>query len=292
MKKINNIMIRDELDVLVIVGPTASGKTSLSIELAKELDGEIISGDAYQVYKNMNIGTAKVTVEEMSGIKHHLIDIIDYKDKYDVSIFQKMAREKIDEIKSRNKLPIIVGGTGLYIKAVLYEYEFIHDEKLSSLQNSLFNESLTYLQEYCNAHGITLNNSEMNNHKHLVNIVAKDKLGISHNNKADVQFYKNHQIICLATKREELYDRINMRVEEMFENGLVEEVLQFEADHLSQLAIGYKEIHQHQEDLIVAKELIKQNSRNFAKRQVSWFKNKMDVDMYNKVEDQWELHQN
>jgi len=292
MKIINNITINEELDVLVIVGPTASGKTALSIELAKALNGEIISGDAYQVYKHMDIGTAKISVDEMDGIVHHLIDIIDYKDKYDVALFQKMAREKITDIKSRNKLPIIVGGTGLYIKAVLYEYEFLHDERLTSLQKSLFKESLDYLQEYCNNHDIKLNNSEINNHKHLVNIVAKDMLGIGHNNKEDVQFYQKHQIICLAPNREELYDRINMRVEEMFENGLVEEVSQFEPNYLSQLAIGYKEIHQHQDDLITAKELVKQNSRNFAKRQVSWFKNKMDVDMYNKREDQWQLHKN
>ena len=124
MMKIDGIEIKDNLDILVILGPTASGKTALSIKLAKELNGEISNGDAFQVYRDMNIGTAKIKEEEKEGVPHHLIDIVDYKDEFNVKIFQKMLREKVETIKNKGKLPIICGGTGLYIQAGLYNYEF------------------------------------------------------------------------------------------------------------------------------------------------------------------------
>ena len=289
---INGIEIKDNLDVLVIVGPTASGKTALSIELAKKLNGEIISGDAFQVYKNMDIGTAKVSIDEMDGIDHHLIDIVDYDYEYDVSIFQKMAREKISEIKKRKKLPIIAGGTGLYIKACLFEYEFEHDPKLKETQEFLNTKDLSFLQDYCKDNNIKLNNSEINNHKHLVNIVAKNMLNISNNKKGNIPHYKNFQIICINVDREVLYDRINKRVDEMFQAGLVDEVKLFKPGFMSQLAIGYKEIHNSMDDLDYARHMIKQNSRNFAKRQVSWFSNQMEIEHYKRNGDIWQLHKN
>lgn len=277
---LKNININKELDCLVIVGPTAVGKSKFAIELAQKYDGEIISGDAYQVYKKMDIGTAKVSTEEMQGIKHYLIDICDYKDEFNVKIFQAKAREIIQDIKSRGKLPIIVGGTGLYIQAVLFEYEFDENIEFKNMKQELEVKNLLELQQIVKRFNIELNNSDWNNHRRLVNVAAKLLLNIELNNNGTKRYYENFEVIGLTMSREIIYDRINKRVDEMIEKGLIEEVVQFEPNYISQLAIGYKEIHQYLNNEIGYEEtieLIKKNSRNFAKRQYTWFKNKMDI---------------
>ncbi len=286
------IKLEDNIDVLVIVGPTSVGKSALAIEMAQKYNGEIISGDAYQVYRKMDVGTAKVSAEEQELAVHHLIDIIDYKDEYNVQKFQEQARALIKDIKSRGKLPIIAGGTGLYVQAVLYKYEFKEIEGFEELKLTNEQQTIEELQAYIKENDITMNNSDINNFKRLVMTVTKHMLGLDLANKAKEKYYENFQIIGLTTNRDELYRRINYRVDIMVSNGLLEEVKQFERNHFSQLAIGYKEIHQYYAGELSkdeAIELVKKNSRNFAKRQYTWYRNKMPEIMWYELEgDTWQ----
>lgn len=288
--------INKDVDVLVIVGPTSVGKSELAIELAQKYNGEIISGDAYQVYKKMDIGTAKVSAEEQALAKHHLINIVDYQEEYNVKLFQKAARKLISEIKARGKLPIIAGGTGLYIQAVLHEYEFNEVDGFEQVKTEVETHTKGELIEYVNQNNIVLNESDIQNYKRLVMTVTKHKLGLPIANKAREKYYQNYQIIGLTTDRQVLYERINMRVDKMIAMGLIDEVKQFDAGYLSQLAIGYKEIHQYLAGEISkeeAIELVKKNSRNFAKRQYTWYRNKMpEIEWYEKRGDKWELIKN
>ncbi len=290
------IEVRKNLDVLVIVGPTSVGKSALAIELAQKYDGEIISGDAYQVYRQMDIGTAKVSEDEQKAAVHHLIDIIDYQDEYNVQQFQKAARELITDIKSRGKLPIIAGGTGLYIQSVLYKYEFNEIAGFDELKSKNEKQTIEELKAYVEKHQITMNNSDINNHKRLVMSVTKHMLGLPLANAAKEKYYQNVQLIGLTTDRETLYARINKRVDLMVESGLVAEVKQFEPNYFSQLAIGYKEIHQYLVNELSyeeALELVKKNSRNFAKRQYTWYRNKMpEITWYEKQGEKWQLVKN
>ena len=175
---------------------------------------------------------------------HHLIDIVDYKDEFNVKIFQKMLREKVETIKKSGKLPIICGGTGLYIQAGLYNYEFKEDEKFNETKLKMEQKSLRKLQYYCLDNDIKLNESEFQNHKRLVSVVTKHMLGHSLAKDGQEKYYDNFQIICIEMDREKLYERINLRVDLMIKEGLIKEVKHFERDHFSQLAIGYKEIHE------------------------------------------------
>ncbi len=286
------IKLEDNLDVLVIVGPTSVGKSALAIEMAQKYNGEIISGDAYQVYCKMDIGTAKVTAEEQNAAVHHLIDIVNYKNEYNVQMFQSEARRLISDIKSRGKLPIIAGGTGLYVQAVLYNYEFKEINGFDETKEENETKTIEQLQAYVKENNIVLNNSDINNYKRLVMTVTKHMLGLDIANKAKEKYYDNFQIIGLTTNREELYQRINKRVDIMVENGLFEEVKQFEPNHFSQLAIGYKEIHKYFANELTreeAIELVKKNSRNFAKRQYTWYRNKMpEITWYELEGDTWQ----
>ncbi|MDE5978327.1 MAG: tRNA (adenosine(37)-N6)-dimethylallyltransferase MiaA [Turicibacter sp.] len=279
------------MDVLCIVGPTAVGKTKLSIELAKQLNGEIISGDSMQIYRGMDIGTAKVTPEERQGIAHHLIDEKNPDEPYSVAAFQQTVREKIEEIKSRGKLPIIVGGTGLYIKSVLYDYEFakdseskeVDDKKYGHLTNEELHAKLIVVDE-AGAKAI-----HPNNRKRVIRALEiYETSGIK---KSEMIEQQNHQLIydvCLiglTDDRKDLYDRINKRVDVMYDEGLVEEVKALydqgiPAESQAIRAIGYKELYDYFKGLISleeSKELIKRNSRRYAKRQYTWFNNQMDV---------------
>ncbi len=288
--------INKNIDVLVIVGPTSVGKSELAINLAQKYNGEIISGDAYQVYKKMDIGTAKVSSKEQAQAVHHLIDIVDYTQEYNVKLFQQAARKLISEIKSKGKLPIIAGGTGLYIQAVLYEYEFNEISGFEELRNEIEKWSKQELVEYVVQNKIALNESDIHNYKRLTMTVTKHKLGLPLANNARKKHYQNYQIIGLTTDRQVLYERINMRVDTMINAGLIDEVKQFDANYLSQLAIGYKEIHQYLAANLTkeqAIELVKKNSRNFAKRQYTWYRNKMpEIEWYEKRGDIWELIKN
>ena len=279
------------MDVLCIVGPTAVGKTKMSIELAKQLNGEIISGDSMQIYRGMDIGTAKATMDERQGIPHHLIDEKNPDEPYSVAAFQQTVRAKMEEIKSRGKLPIIVGGTGLYIKSVLYDYEFageseskeIDEAKYGHLSNEELHAKLATVDE-AGAKDI-----HPNNRKRVIRALEiYETSGVKKSEMIEKQEHKMIYDACLiglTDDRTVLYDRINKRVDTMYETGLVEEVKALfdegiPAESQSIRAIGYKELYDYFKGLISleeSKELIKRNSRRYAKRQYTWFNNQMDV---------------
>ena len=279
------------MDVLCIVGPTAVGKTKMSIELAKQLNGEIISGDSMQIYRGMDIGTAKATMDERQGIPHHLIDEKNPDEPYSVAAFQQTVRAKIEEIKSRGKLPIIVGGTGLYIKSVLYDYEFageseskeIDEAKYGHLSNEELHAKLATVDE-AGAKDI-----HPNNRKRVIRALEiYETSGVKKSEMIEKQEHKMIYDACLiglTDDRTVLYDRINKRVDVMYETGLVEEVKALfdqgiPAESQSIRAIGYKELYDYFKGFISleeSKELIKRNSRRYAKRQYTWFNNQMDV---------------
>ena len=268
--------------IIVIVGPTCTGKTKLSIELAKKYNGEIINADSTQIYKDNDIATAKVSLEEMEGIKHHLLSIKDLKEDYTVFDYQKDARNCINKIIDKGKIPILVGGTGLYIKSVLYDYKF-------NLEN---NKKETYDQ---------YNNEEL--YKKLLSIDPKTE--IHPNNRKRIEraldyYFANNKpisskektnkilydaiIIGLTTDRNILYEKINERVDKMLESGLLDEAHRIYESGIRTKAvltpIGYKELFPYfegKENLDNAILLMKQNSRHYDKRQYTWFLHQMDV---------------
>ena len=265
-------------EILVIMGPTASGKTELSIEIAKEINGEIINTDAFQVYRKMDIGTGKIKENEKKGITHHLLDIMDYDEEFNVKIFQKLARDKIKEIISRGKKPILTGGSSLYINAIIKNYKFDENQGFELLKKENEKKSLKELQDIIKSKGITLNNSEFNNHKRLVNGVSKLMLNQELENNKD-EIVITSDILIIDVNRDELYEKINNRVEKMFDEGLIDEVKQFDKREISQQAIGYKEIHSYLDGEIEIDEaisLVQQKSRNYAKKQITWINNQME----------------
>ncbi|WP_270524747.1 tRNA (adenosine(37)-N6)-dimethylallyltransferase MiaA [Staphylococcus epidermidis] len=287
--------------LIVIVGPTASGKTELSIEVAKKFNGEIISGDSMQVYQGMDIGTAKVTTEEMEGIPHYMIDILPPDASFSAYEFKTRAEKYIKDITGRGKVPIIAGGTGLYIQSLLYNYAF-EDESISDDKMKQVKLKLTELEQ--------LNNNKL--HEYLASFDKESAKDIHPNNRKRVlraieyylktkkllssrkkvqQFTENYDtlLIGIEMSRETLYLRINKRVDIMLGHGLFNEVKHlveqgFEASQSMQ-AIGYKElvpVIKGNISMESAVEKLKQHSRQYAKRQLTWFKNKMNVHWLNK----------
>ena len=266
--------------VIVILGPTAVGKTKLSVELAKKIDGEIINADSTQVYKDLNIATAKVTLEEKENIPHHLFDIKDINEDYTVYEYQKDCRKKIDEILSRGKTPILVGGTGLYIKAALYNYKFDDEIKCNDYTNINDDELYNKLLKIDPNTLIHKNNRKRVEHA-LDYYYSTGKI-IGHE-KSDKLLYDT-KFIGLTTSRDILYKRINDRVDIMVDNGLLIEAKNIYNSNIRTKAvltpIGYKELFPYfsnNESLDECLEKIKQNSRRYAKRQYTWFNNQMDV---------------
>ena len=287
--------------LVVIVGPTASGKTELSIEIAKKFNGEVISGDSMQVYKHMDIGTAKVTRDEMDGIPHHMIDILEPDESFSAYEFKKRAEACIEDIINRGKLPIIAGGTGLYIQSLLYNYAF-EDETVSPEKMQIVHAQLAELEQYNNEelhHYLASFDSESaenihpNNRKRVLRAIEyylKTKKLLSSRKKVQ-QFTENYDTLLIGIEmpRETLYFKINKRVDIMLGHGLFKEVQQlveqgFETSQSMQ-AIGYKELvpvvkgNMKMDDAV---EKLKQHSRQYAKRQLTWFKNKMNVHWLNK----------
>lgn len=276
--------------VLVIVGPTAIGKTGFSIEAAKRYDGEIISGDSVQVYRGFDIGSGKISKEDMQGIRHYLIDMIDYHEEYNVALFQKEARKAIEEIAKRGHLPMIVGGTGLYIKATLYDYTFDEEKEADNPYDDMSNEDiyarLKEVDPEC------LNKIHINNRKRLVralNIYEKNNRGISENIAAQRhEMIYDALIIGLTTNREAVYTRINNRVDEMINNGLVEEIRSLldkgvSFDDKPMEAIGYRQFREYFEgdkSLEMTVKEIKRDTRRFAKRQYTWFNNQTPIEWF------------
>ena len=262
--------------ILAIIGPTAVGKTKLSIELAKKYNAIIINCDAMQVYQGLDIGTAKATLEEQEGIPHELLDFVPVTQNYTVYDYQKDARKLLEKYQGRNI--IFVGGTGLYLKSALYDYRF-YEETTSNSYDNLTNEELYNLalakDKNMNIHP--------NNRKRLVRFLNKE-----------VQEYVepkplyDFKIIGLTTSRDILYDKINKRVDVMFQSGLLTEVKSFYDQGIHSKAletgIGYKELYQYFDNKITleeAKELIKKNSRHYAKRQYTFFNHQLDVKWFN-----------
>lgn len=280
-------------NLLVLIGPTAVGKTKLSIELAKRFNGEIISGDSMQIYRGMDIGTAKIRSDEMEGIPHHLIDIKDPSESFSVAEFQELVREKISEIAGRGKLPMIVGGTGLYIQSVIYDYHFSDapaDETFRSMleQRAIDIGYEAMYQELLQIDPKAAENIHPNNIRRVIRaleVFYKTGKSMSETQKKqqpDLLFQT--ALIGLTMDRQKLYERINFRVDQMIEEGLIEEVKKLYHQGLrdcqSIMAIGYKEIYEYLDGKISQEQAIeelKKNSRHYAKRQLTWFRNKMDV---------------
>ena len=288
--------MNNNYDVIAIVGPTAVGKTALSIELAKKLDGEIINGDSMQVYRELNIGTAKITQEEMKGIPHHLLDILAPTESFSVADYQQVVREKITEIQARGKMPIIVGGTGLYIQAVLYDFRFT-EEKIDDKVRAAYYADLEKVgPEAMHARLAvvdpdTAKTIHPNNTRRVIRALEMaEHSDVKKSHEAQHQGERalyNHLIIGLNMDREKLYGRINLRVDRMLEQGLIEEVRGLYdrgiRDVQSIRAIGYKELYDYfdgRETFEQAIENLKQNSRRYAKRQLTYFRNKMAITWY------------
>lgn len=288
--------------IIVIVGPTAVGKTYVSIELAKKLDTEIISADSMQIYKGMDVGTAKVKTEEMQGIQHHMIDLIDPDENYSVSDFKAEAEKNIDSMLSRGKIPVIVGGSGLYVNSLIYDLDFSSAKSDDKLRD--------YYTYYHKEHGedalyeklkkIDPESAEKihkNNVKRVIRALEVYDLTGRKFSETNTDIRKKSSkydfiLIGLSMDRKTLYERINQRVDKMIDNGLVDEVKSlldkgFEKNLISMQAIGYKEIIEFLEGKITFEEAVnnlKQNTRHFAKRQFTWFLKDENVKWFN-IED-------
>lgn len=280
--------------VIVVIGPTSVGKTKMGVALAKKLNGEVISGDSMQVYRQMDIGTAKVTIEEMEGVTHHCIDILDPKDQYSVHDFQQTVRKQITEITNRGHVPIIVGGTGLYIKATLYDYTFSEMENNHDEINKKYKD---YTNEQLYAHLKQIDEESakilhFNNRRRILRAIeiyeqTGQKKSEMINEQEHICLYDAY-FVGLTLPRELLYERINLRVDLMMKNGLQGEMESLikqglTRENQSMKAIGYKEWFDYFDgkcDLNEVSENIKKHSRQYAKRQYTWFKNQFDVHWY------------
>lgn len=282
--------------VIIIVGPTAVGKTNLSIKLAKKLKAEVISGDSMQVYKGMNIGTGKVTEKEMEYVPHHMLDILNPDEPFSVADYQKQVQKKISDLNKQNITPLLVGGSGLYIQAVLYDYVFSdqkRDETLTKqLEARLETEgNLALYEELQQVDPVQAKHIHPNNKRRLIRALevyqATGKTLSERQAEQNKTSTYDYYIIGLKMDREALYDQINQRVDTMVQNGLVEEVKHLYErgyEHTQAMkAIGYKELIPYikgETDLNTAVELLKRNSRRYAKRQYTWFKNQMNIHWY------------
>lgn len=271
--------------IIVIVGPTGIGKTKLSIALAHHFNGEVINADSTQVYKGLDIATAKVTKDEMENIVHHLLDIKNIMEDYTVFDYQADSRKVIEDIINRGKTPIMVGGTGLYIKASLYDYQF-SDEQINSNYEDISDEALYHKLLAVDPE----TNIHMNNRKRIIraiNYYELKKEPFSSKEKTDKLLY-DAIFIGLTTNRGTLYSRLNNRVDLMIENGLLNEAFQIYDSKVRSKAImtpiGYKELFDYfdnQKSLAECIDLIKQRSRKYAKRQYTWFNNQIKVQWIN-----------
>lgn len=281
--------------VIVICGPTASGKTALSIELAKKINGEIISSDSMQIYKNMDIGTAKPSKEERQHIKHYMLDFVDPNQRYSVAEFKKDAENAIEEILAKGKTPIIVGGTGLYVDSLIYgiEYQDIKiDEKYREyLEQRVKNEGLEILyNEAKSIDPLAIQKISPNDKKRILRILEIYKATGKNKTEQEKESRKNdvkydYKVFAINIDREILYDRINKRVDIMIEQGLIEEVKnllqKYDEFPTAMQGLGYKEVVEYIQGKTTKEEMIgkiKMETRRYAKRQITWFKkNKQTV---------------
>ena len=267
--------------VIVITGPTGVGKTRLSVKLAKKLNGEIINADSMQVYRGLDIGTAKITDVEKERVPHHLFDICDVHDNYTIYNYQRDARNIIDKILKKKKTPILVGGSGLYIKAALYDYKLVEEKFHSEYENLSNEEILNEIKKHYDT------DIHVNNRKRLVRELNKIKNKSNNISNINRPLY-DIVVIGLTTDRNKLYEIIDNRVDIMIKNGLLKEVKSLYDNRINSKAIktgiGYKELYEYFNNKISFNEaidLIKKNSRNFAKRQYTFFNHQMNVNWFN-----------
>ncbi|KPI52046.1 tRNA delta(2)-isopentenylpyrophosphate transferase [Clostridioides difficile] len=294
-----------KIPLIILTGPTAVGKTDLSIKLAKDMNAEIISADSMQIYKYMDIGSAKVTEEEMQGVKHYLIDEVKPDYPFSVSEFQQRAKKYIYEINQKGKSVLVTGGTGLYLNSLIYNMDFAksdaNNELRDELQNQLDEKGIDYMHDRLKSlDEEAANRIHKNNTKRVIRALEVCLSGKKMNDfSSDLKFNEEYEpiIIVLNRNREHLYERINMRVDIMLENGLVEEVkkllsMGFKKDMISMQGIGYKEILKYLDGEYTyeeAIEIIKRDSRRYAKRQITWFKRYeiakwFDLDKYESID--------
>lgn len=286
--------------LIILAGPTAVGKTAASIELAKAINGEIISADSMQVYKYMDIGSAKITKEEMQGIKHYLIDELEPTKEFNVALFQSLANQYMEEIYAKGKIPILVGGTGFYIQSVLYQIDFTKNDgdmtyrkELEELAKQRGGEYLHQMLEKVDEKAAR--EIHANNIKRVIRALEfhhQTGQKISEHNMEERQKESpyNYVYFVLNDERNIVYDRINLRVDLMFEQGLLEEVENLKAmgcarGMVAMQGLGYKEVLDYLDGLCTleeAKEKIKQETRHFAKRQLTWFRRERDICWVNK----------
>lgn len=283
--------------IIIVGGPTACGKTEYAIEIAKALDGEIVSCDSMQLYKYMDIGSAKPNAHELAQVRHHLVDVIDPREKFSAAKYQKLAREAIDDILSRGKTPVIAGGTGLYINSVIYDMNFSsadadEDERnrLRILAEKEGPEALHKLLQDADPDAAA--RIHPNNIKKVIRAIEAARSGnrIPDFDKSFVPYSSySPKMIALTRDREELYDRINRRVEILFDKGLVDELvflkkMGLSPDDISMKGIGYKEVLGYLDgrySLEETKELVKKNTRHYAKRQLTWLRRYKDIRFFN-----------
>ena len=288
--------------LIILTGPTAVGKTALSIGLAKAVNGEIISADSMQVYRKMNIGTAKIEPSEMQGVRHHLIDILDPGEEFNVVLFKKYALDAMEDIYSRGKIPVIVGGTGFYIQALLYDIDFEDNDNDMSyreeLQRLAAEKGNSYIHDMLfKVDSESAEKIHENNVKRVIRALEfyrKTGMKISEHNETEAQKESpyNFEYFVLNDDRSKLYDRIDRRIDIMLEQGLIDEVRQlfsegYSRDLVSMQGLGYKEIIDYIQgrcSLDEAVYTLKRDTRHFAKRQITWFKREKHVTWVNKNE--------
>ena len=281
--------------VIVIVGPTASGKTALSIECAKKFNGEIISSDSMQIYKDMNIGTAKVTEEEAQGIKHYLVDFVSPEQRYSVSDFKRDAEEALEEIIAKGKTPIVVGGTGLYVNSLIYGIDYQDMEYDKEYRNELMEkaeseEGLKSLyEEALKIDPEAMEKISPNDKKRITRVLEIYKqTGMTKTKQEELSRLKeikyDYRVFAITMPREELYERINLRVDLMIKDGLIEEVesllKRYKNFPTAMQGLGYKEVVEYLNGEYSKEEMIdkiKQETRHYAKRQLTWFRRNKEI---------------
>ena len=282
--------------LIVLTGPTAVGKSALSVKLAQKIDAQIISADSMQVYKYMDIGTAKVTKEEMQGIPHYLISVLDPKEEFNVCRFVSLAKEAVKSITAQGKIPLIVGGTGFYIHALLYDTDFSDSSGKTDYRSELETMQDTTLHEKLSAvDPVSAETIHPNNRKRMIRALeyyyeTNSPISLHNQMQRQKESPYDFRYFVLTDERQKVYERIDARVDQMIDNGLVNEVkrlqeMGYNREMVSMQGIGYKEILDHlqgQYDLSEAVRIIKRDSRHYAKRQMTWFRREKDVIFINK----------
>lgn len=292
--------------LIILTGPTAVGKTKASIGLAKAVGGEIISADSMQVYKHMDIGSAKIKKEEMEGVPHYLVDVLEPDEEFHVARFQEMAKAAMEEIYARNHIPILVGGTGFYIQALLYDIDFSKGEEDTS-----YREELEHYAEEQGAQALhdrlrqvdekSADTIHANNVKRVIRALeyyhqTGEKISEHNENERQKESPYNFVYFVLNDERSRLYERIEKRIDLMMEEGLLEEVKHlkekgYTKDMVSMQGLGYKEILDYLDGITTLEEaiyILKRDTRHFAKRQLTWFKRERDVTWINKQDYRYE----